>query len=46
MESVVLIVWGRHSEERKYEQEVRGRVEEGADRISASQRDGQEENRV
>ena len=30
MESGVVVVWGRHSEGIKYEQEVRGRVEEGA----------------
>lgn len=42
MESGVLVVWGRHSEGRKYEREVKGRVEEGVGRIAAKQRDRQE----
>lgn len=43
MESGVVMCGGRQSE---YEQEVRGRIEEGAGRIAAKQRDRQEESRV
>ena len=42
MESGVVVVWGRDSEQRKYEQEVK----RGAGGIAASQRDRREESRV